>query len=153
MSCGDYRFYIIPFTSKLLPILYQCLIVFFYTFNGELLARGISLYQLLSDRLHRPWSYSYQVPIPYEAEALSTRHPQHPTMLCILHLWLEVRQHLVSLHLVSTFHLWLKPCSHMPSFAFFRFISTNLTFAVYHLKELFHQILKISLVFLSKHSF
>ena len=49
---------------------------FFNIFNTKRLAWGNSLYQLLSDLLHRLWLYSNQEPTAYEADALSTRPSQ-----------------------------------------------------------------------------
>ena len=48
-------------------------IVVFIVFDADPLARGISLYHLLGDWLHRPWPYANQAPTTYEADALSTR--------------------------------------------------------------------------------
>ena len=48
-------------------------LVLFNAFNAERLPRGISLYQLLSDWLHRTRPFSNKEPTTYEADALSTK--------------------------------------------------------------------------------
>ena len=59
--------------------------------KAERRARGISMYQLLSDLLHRPWWYSNQGATAYEADALSTRVSLRIPELLAEAAWLAVK--------------------------------------------------------------
>ena len=79
---ADYRYFVTSIlvtldSSRRHPLL-KCvlwLLLLFNAFSAERLAREISLYQLLSNWLHRLWPYSNQESTALEANCLSNRSP------------------------------------------------------------------------------